>query len=461
MVFTKSAGLHRVGHAATLMTRLRLPRGFNWWVAATVGSELGAGVLAFALTWVASGHGPNVAAAVLTLTVAPSVVLGLIGGAVADRFGPRRVMIVCVLALMALSGSLAVAVTLWATPPPLLMITAVLIGTVAAFHRPAAGVFPRLFVADSTLGAAMARVGMASQLARTIAPPLGGLLIGILALSGVALLDVLGCVAMLITLLMIRPPIGHVSAPEAVTLRGIVTGRSTARTTNGVPALLTCVAIVAGAVIPAVLLGIPLRRTRTRLERGGGRSDRSRLDRRRPAVRRVVRLAGHRITSLAPDDRRAAYRRRGARTARDLPDVAPRRSEHNPRRSRGRRLHRARLPDLCTPRSGIHYLQVSEPADTRATGTAAHHQPSYRAPRRRDRNNPDAGDVGRGSSAGVSHRHLRRFPSGIQISVRRSQLGLFGVSAVLDPEGCPRKADTAGYSDIPSILIRCEQRSGR
>lgn len=240
------------------MIRHALPRGFNAWATATVGSELGSGVLAFALTWVASGHGPNIAAAVLTLTVAPSVLLGLLGGAVADRFGPRRVMIICTLALLVLSASLAIAVALWATPPVLLMITAALIGTVSAFHRPAAGVFPRLFVADNTLGAAMARVGMASQLARTIAPPLGGLLIGIIALSGVALLDVLGCIAMLVTLLMIRPPIEHVTAPEAVTFRGITSGITTARTTKGVPALLACVAIVAGAVIPAVLLGIPL-----------------------------------------------------------------------------------------------------------------------------------------------------------------------------------------------------------
>jgi MFS family permease len=240
------------------MTRLALPRGFNAWVAATVGSELGSGVLAFALTWVASGYGPNVAAAVLTLTVAPSVLLGLLGGAVADRFGPRRIMILCTIALTVLSASLAIAVMVWATPPALLMITAALIGTVSAFHRPAVGVFPCLFVADNTLGAAMARVGMASQLARTIAPPLGGLLVGMIALSGVALLDVLGCVAMLVTLLMIRPPIEHVTAPEAVTFRGIASGITTARSTKGVPALLACVAIVAGAVIPAVLLGIPL-----------------------------------------------------------------------------------------------------------------------------------------------------------------------------------------------------------
>jgi MFS family permease len=241
------------------MSRPQLPRGFNAWVATSVGSELGSGVLAFALTWVASGHGPQVASWVLTLTVAPSVALGLLGGAVADRFGARRVMVFGTLALMLVSGGLAIAVAVWGTPPLLLMITAALIGTVAAFHRPAVGVFPRLFVDDtSVLGAAMARAGMASQLARTIAPPLGGVLIGIIALSGVALIDVLGCVAMLVTLLLIHPPLKQVPVAEALTFRGIVSGITTARATRGVPALLVCVGIVAGAVIPAVLLGIPL-----------------------------------------------------------------------------------------------------------------------------------------------------------------------------------------------------------
>ncbi|MGB4136253.1 MAG: MFS transporter, partial [Microbacterium sp.] len=146
----------------------------------------------------------------------------------------------------------------WGAPAALLLVAATLIGTVSAFHRPAVGVFPRLFVDDDSLGAAMARAGTAGQLARTVAPPLGGLLIGLIALSGVALMDALGCLAMLATLLAVRPPRGRPPAPGAVTFRGIAEGISSARTTRGVPALLGAVAIVAGAVIPAVVLGIPL-----------------------------------------------------------------------------------------------------------------------------------------------------------------------------------------------------------
>jgi nitrate/nitrite transporter NarK len=44
---------------------------------------------------------------VLTLTVAPAVVLGLLGGLLADRVGPRRTMIVSSLGLVAISVILA------------------------------------------------------------------------------------------------------------------------------------------------------------------------------------------------------------------------------------------------------------------------------------------------------------------------------------------------------------------
>lgn len=104
----------------------------------------------------------------------------------------------------------------------------------------------------------MARAGIASQIARTIAPPLGGLLIGMITLSGVALVDVIGCAAMLVTLAVVHPPLEQSPVDNAVTLRGIFQGISRARKTSGIPTLLMCVAVVAGAVIPAVVLGIPL-----------------------------------------------------------------------------------------------------------------------------------------------------------------------------------------------------------
>lgn len=241
-----------------MMRAQRIPVGFSVWVAVSVAAELGAGMLAFALTWVGSGYGPQIASLVLTLTIAPSVLFGLLGGATADRFGAHRMMILGTCGLGLISGLLAMAVVVWGSPPGLLFAAAALIGTVSAFYRPAVGVFPRLFVDDDVLGAAMARVGVAAQLARTAAPPLRGLIIGLVPLSGVAAIDVVGCVAMLVVLVLVRPPRAQDLAAEAMTLQGIGDGLRTAWSTPGVRALLAAVGIVAGAVIPAVILGVPL-----------------------------------------------------------------------------------------------------------------------------------------------------------------------------------------------------------
>ncbi|WP_353114561.1 MFS transporter [Microbacterium sp.] len=236
----------------------RLPRGFGAWVGATFGMELGSGFLAFALTWTASAHGPGVASSVLVLTVAPAVALGLLGGVLADRFGPRRVMIATTAATVALSTALAAATVALGVPVPLLLAAATLIGVVSAFFRPASGVFPRLFATDDALGAAMSRVGIASQLARTLGPPLGGALLGALALSGVALLDALGALGMLVLLTQVRPPLRPSRPAAEPKSSSVLSGLRALRASGGATTLLVCVSIVAGAVIPAVLLGIPL-----------------------------------------------------------------------------------------------------------------------------------------------------------------------------------------------------------
>ncbi len=70
-----------------------MPARFWTWLAAATLAQLGTQALAFATTWAATGHGPGTAAAVLTATVLPRVVLALPGGAVADRVGAWRVLV--------------------------------------------------------------------------------------------------------------------------------------------------------------------------------------------------------------------------------------------------------------------------------------------------------------------------------------------------------------------------------
>ena len=132
--------------------------GFTAWVLISIGSELAGGALAFALTWTASGNGPQVASVVLTLSVAPAVLFGLDGGAVADRYGAQHTMIARTCALLAISATLAVVTAAAGPSTSILAVTALLIGSVAAFYRPAVGVFPRLFVDDEQLGTALAAI---------------------------------------------------------------------------------------------------------------------------------------------------------------------------------------------------------------------------------------------------------------------------------------------------------------
>jgi len=356
---------------------MRFTRGFHAWVLASLGSELGSGLLAFALTWTATGYGAGVAAAVATAAVLPAVLLGLLGGAVADRFGPRRVMIAGELAMIVICSALAVTVAVAGVGPWLLVTVAALVGTVAAFSRPAAGTFPRLFVDDDLLGTAMARVGIAQQVARTTAPALGGMLIGLLTLPGVALLDVVGFLGLLLTLVLIHPPRerstcpqpGRGATPERVGVHSIVEGVRAARRTGGVPAILVAVAIVAGGVLPTVMLGIPL----AARERGwsainagwieacwvaGGFAD-----------QRLVGLAGHRGTAPSPDGARPAGDRGGTGGAGVRSMVAGRCCWDDDHRHRGGRLHRTRLSHLSGSRAGIDGFAVPELVGARPAGS--------------------------------------------------------------------------------------------
>jgi MFS family permease len=76
------------------LARVPLPRAYLAWLAGTRASLLGDAALYFALGWAASAHGGRTGALVLTAITVPRTALLLIGGAVGDRFGARRVMVV-------------------------------------------------------------------------------------------------------------------------------------------------------------------------------------------------------------------------------------------------------------------------------------------------------------------------------------------------------------------------------
>lgn len=347
------------------------PKSLQAWLAACFGLELGLAVLAFAMTWTASAYGPDTASAVLTLTVAPAVVLGLLGGLLADRVGPRRTMIVSSLGLVAISVILAAVAWGAGTSPALLFVIAALMGTASAFFRPASAVFARLFVADRELGTAMARVGMAGQLARTIGPPLGGFLIGMLTLAGVAWIGAAGAAVMLCVLLLIRVPRRVQPSDVRLGVRGILDAISAVRSRKDVPALLASVAIIAGAVIPVVALGIPL----AARERGWSAGEAGLIEAGwiawRARLHGVVRLEGNADQRLEAHVRRPDHHRLGPRSARDRAEVGGRAVVHGPRRRGRRPVHCSRVPDIPAPGTCHHVVAVSESTAVCTASSAA------------------------------------------------------------------------------------------
>lgn len=146
------------------------------WVAAYTASMVGDTVFFLALSWAAVQHGSPAEAGVVTaVSAVPRALLMLGGGVVADRFGPRRVVIGsdavrCVTVL-------AVAAVLFAADPGLwlLALLAVAFGTVDAVFMPAVGALPARITAKDQLARVQGMRGLAVRFAAVVGAPLGGL----------------------------------------------------------------------------------------------------------------------------------------------------------------------------------------------------------------------------------------------------------------------------------------------
>ncbi|WP_344262951.1 MFS transporter [Streptomyces sodiiphilus] len=190
--------------------RSPLPRAFLVWLAGALVSMLGTGMMYFALGWAASAHGGTVAGLALTAVNLPRAVLLLVGGAVGDRFGARRVMIAGDAAMIAVTMLLAAAVAGLGTPVWLLLSAGLLIGVVDAFYLPASGSMPRRLVGTGQLPRALALRQTGQQLMMFTGGALGGVLVAAAGLGGAALANAVTFAAMLSVLLWLR---GRITEP--------------------------------------------------------------------------------------------------------------------------------------------------------------------------------------------------------------------------------------------------------
>jgi MFS family permease len=145
------------------------------WLAAFAASLIGDSVYFLALSWAATRTGSAAQAGlVLAVGSVPRAALMLGGGVVADRFGPRRVVIGsdatrCVV-ILAMAGVLAVATPgLWA-----LVVVALVFGAVDALFMPAVSALPPRITGPDQLARVQGMKGLATRVATVAGAPLGG-----------------------------------------------------------------------------------------------------------------------------------------------------------------------------------------------------------------------------------------------------------------------------------------------
>ncbi|MER5961848.1 MFS transporter [Streptomyces sp. NPDC002057] len=173
---------------ATLTTTVERPahrdRNVLRWLGAYTASTTGDMVYHLALSWAAVQNGtPAQAGLVLSLSAVMRALLMLGGGVVADRFGPRRIVIAsdavrCVVVL-------GIAAVLALASPGLWVLAAVALvfGAVDALFMPAVGALPPRIAAPRQLAGVQGMRGLAYRISVLLGAPLGGLAV---ALGGAA-----------------------------------------------------------------------------------------------------------------------------------------------------------------------------------------------------------------------------------------------------------------------------------
>ncbi|MET8445825.1 MFS transporter [Streptomyces sp. NPDC005209] len=146
------------------------------WLGAYASSMVGDNVYYLALSWAAVQAGsPAQAGIVMSVSALPRAVLMLAGGVIADRWGPRRVVIGS--DAVRCAAVLAVAALLFLTSPGLwpLALLALVFGTVDAVFMPAVGALPARITGTDQLARVHGMRGLAIRFASIVGAPLGGL----------------------------------------------------------------------------------------------------------------------------------------------------------------------------------------------------------------------------------------------------------------------------------------------
>ncbi|WP_428627767.1 MFS transporter [Sphingopyxis sp.] len=172
-------------------------------LASNMGSMIQAVGAAWLMTELTTSH--TLIALVQAGATIPIMLLGIFAGAIADNFDRRRVMLAAQTGMLIVSALLTLTTYLDAITPLTLLFFTLAVGCGTALNGPAWQASVRLQVGPKDLPQAISLNTIAFNLARSVGPALGGMLIAVVGTAAAFGLNALSYLALIVVLLRWHP----------------------------------------------------------------------------------------------------------------------------------------------------------------------------------------------------------------------------------------------------------------
>lgn len=244
----------------TIAPPFRRDRVVHGWIGLKALSDAGDAAWILAVAWSAvTVASPAVAGLVVTAGTVPRALTLLVGGVLADRLDPRRLMIATTVARLAvLLGALAALGTLGETLPVLFSI-AIAFGICDALFDPSSASLTRQLVREEDFAALAGTSQTASRIGRMLGAAAGGVLVasgGLAAAAGANAVTYAGVLAYLLFALRARYP--RTPAPRTPMLHAIAEGFGHLRRDARARSLVLSLLGLNLCVSPALSIGLAL-----------------------------------------------------------------------------------------------------------------------------------------------------------------------------------------------------------
>jgi len=172
-------------------------------------SQLGSMIQSVGAAWLMTEltRSHTLVAAVQASVSLPILLFAVVAGAIADNFDRRRVMLASQWGMLVVSAALAVLTYLGKIGPWSLLAFTLAVGTGTALNGPAWQASVRAQVGARDLPAAISLNTIAFNLARSVGPALGGILISLASVSAAFAINALSYVALIVVLLRWHPEV--------------------------------------------------------------------------------------------------------------------------------------------------------------------------------------------------------------------------------------------------------------